>query len=83
MKRKEQIVQPADILIIRTGSLALEVTDIDGTILQARINDGYRLATSAFTTRWATPLANKWRAAPLWGVPSPGRCAGNAMPERR
>ena len=46
----------------------------------ARISDGYRLATSALTTRCATPVANRCSAAPLCGVPSPGWCAGSAAP---
>ena len=47
----------------------------------ARISDGYRLATSAFTTRRATPVANRCSAAPLCGVPSPAWCAGSAVPD--
>src|SRR5437868_1104134 len=49
----------------------------------ARINDGYRLATSALTTLRATPDANRCSAAPLCDVPSPGWCAGSASPARR
>ena len=42
----------------------------------ARISDGYRLATSALTTRCATPVANRCSAAPLCGVPSPALVRG-------
>ena len=55
-------------------------TSTDGTSLAAitragpmryvRMSDGYRLATSALTTRCATPVAKRWSAAPLCGVPS-------------
>ena len=51
-----------------------------GPMRKARISDGYRLATSALTTRWATPVAKRCSAAPLCGVPSPGWCAGSAVP---
>ncbi len=46
----------------------------------ARISDGYRLATSALTTRRATPAANKCKPAPVCSVPSPRACAGSASP---
>ena len=42
----------------------------------ARISDGYRLATSALTTRCATPAANRCSAAPCAAVPSPGCVRG-------
>src|SRR2546423_830220 len=46
----------------------------------ARMRLGYRLATSAFTMRRATPVAKRYNAAPVCTVSSPGWCAGRVAP---
>ena len=45
----------------------------------ARMSDGYRLATSALTTRVRDAGAKRCSAAPLCGVRSPAACAGSAV----